>query len=151
MHDRDDGNPLNNEPTNLYWGTRRENVADSVRHGTHVAPPPKVTAEQVAEIRRAVPKERFNVFRDGKVHIMERRCKTCIWSPNSPLRARADEMHAETEPKLSAIICHSTLGTDENAACRGHLDNGCTVLQLAVRMGVVEWVRNVWDVPDLPE
>ena len=31
-----DGNPGNNVPDNLYWGTHAENVRDSVRHGTHV-------------------------------------------------------------------------------------------------------------------
>lgn len=31
-----DGNPLNNAPSNLAWGTRTENVADAIKHGTHV-------------------------------------------------------------------------------------------------------------------
>lgn len=30
-----DGDPLNNHPDNLRWGTLRENHEDSVRHGTH--------------------------------------------------------------------------------------------------------------------
>lgn len=30
-----DGNPSNNVPENLRWGTGRENSLDSVRHGTH--------------------------------------------------------------------------------------------------------------------
>jgi DNA-binding transcriptional regulator YiaG len=30
-----DGNRLNNEPSNLKYGTRSENVIDSIRHGTH--------------------------------------------------------------------------------------------------------------------
>lgn len=30
-----DGDQLNNIATNLKWGTRSENVQDSVRHGTH--------------------------------------------------------------------------------------------------------------------
>ncbi len=29
-----DGNPANNRPENLRWGTRAENAADSIRHGT---------------------------------------------------------------------------------------------------------------------
>lgn len=30
-----DGNPANNRPGNLRWGTRGENVLDTVRHGTN--------------------------------------------------------------------------------------------------------------------
>lgn len=29
-----DGNNINNNVDNLYWGTHKENVADSIRHGT---------------------------------------------------------------------------------------------------------------------
>lgn len=31
-----DGDPSNNRVDNLKWGTRSENIRDSVRHGTHV-------------------------------------------------------------------------------------------------------------------
>lgn len=31
-----DGDPLNNTLDNLRWGTRSDNLLDSVRHGTHV-------------------------------------------------------------------------------------------------------------------
>jgi hypothetical protein len=30
-----DGNPANNAPGNLRWGTRGENILDTVRHGTN--------------------------------------------------------------------------------------------------------------------
>lgn len=30
-----DGNRTNNRPTNLRWATRKENIADAFRHGTH--------------------------------------------------------------------------------------------------------------------
>lgn len=96
--------------------------------------------------------EQFNVYRHGRVHIQRAMCPTCIWRSGSVIdRERVEQMDRDANADLSAIVCHETLATDENAACRGHLDRGCTVLQLAVRMGVVEWVRNVWDVPDLPE
>lgn len=29
-----DGNPLNNDPKNLCWGTQKQNVHDSIKHGT---------------------------------------------------------------------------------------------------------------------
>jgi hypothetical protein len=53
-----DGNPLNNTVTNLRWATRAENIADAIRHGTHVAPigerhgMTRVTDAEVREIRR---------------------------------------------------------------------------------------------------
>lgn len=39
-----DGNKLNNNLSNLRWGTRKENVSDMMRHGTY-SPPPKKTGE----------------------------------------------------------------------------------------------------------
>ncbi len=53
-----DGNPANNVPSNLEWGTRQENEADKVRHGTvskrfgERHPQAILTAEQVLAIRR---------------------------------------------------------------------------------------------------
>ena len=55
-----DGDPWNNDPSNLYWGTPQDNVADAVRHGTHSPPPVmpgtkhpncKLTDAQVEAIR----------------------------------------------------------------------------------------------------
>lgn len=31
-----DGNPNNNAESNLYWGTKKQNMADQVKHGTRV-------------------------------------------------------------------------------------------------------------------
>lgn len=87
----------------------------------------------------------FNVFRDGKVHIQRAMCPTCIFRPGSPIpQARRDEMRAAAEAAGSTIVCHETLATDNNAACRGHLDAGCPVLSVAAKADVVEWVREVW-------
>ncbi len=53
-----DDRPLNNDPANLYWGTRSENRADAVRNGRpggargERVNTAKLTAEQVMEIRR---------------------------------------------------------------------------------------------------
>lgn len=30
------GNHADNRPDNLKWGTRKENIADSIKHGTHI-------------------------------------------------------------------------------------------------------------------
>lgn len=34
-----DGNPANNRPGNLRWGTHSQNVQDAIAHGTHVSHP----------------------------------------------------------------------------------------------------------------
>jgi len=51
-----DGNQLNNHLSNLRYGTRKENAADSFRHGTfalgEVNGKSKLSADQVHEIRR---------------------------------------------------------------------------------------------------
>lgn len=44
-----DGDPTNNDPSNLYWGSKKENRQDSVRHGTHGYI--KLTKEEVDTIR----------------------------------------------------------------------------------------------------
>lgn len=55
-----DGDFTNNDPSNLRWGTSKENTADSLRHGTFSPPPhwngsqhpnAKLTEADVAEIR----------------------------------------------------------------------------------------------------
>jgi hypothetical protein len=51
-----DGNFLNNDMENICWGTRKENAADRVRHGTDASgernPMAKLTRETVAAMRR---------------------------------------------------------------------------------------------------
>lgn len=57
-----DGNPLNCHATNLYWGTRTENVQDMLRHSTWAKTHPnsqgslhhmaKLTEEDIKDIRR---------------------------------------------------------------------------------------------------
>jgi len=55
-----DGNPQNNNIDNLYAGTQKQNIADSIKHGTHSSlsykgenhPRATITWEQVNEIRR---------------------------------------------------------------------------------------------------
>ena len=51
-----DGDRLNNRANNLCWGTRKENMADAIKHGRTTAgikhPMVKVTEETVHHIRR---------------------------------------------------------------------------------------------------
>lgn len=52
-----DGNPANNKLENLCWGTRKENRADSIRHGTFLKgerhPLAKLTVLDVEKIRQS--------------------------------------------------------------------------------------------------
>lgn len=56
-----DGNPLNNNLSNLKWGTYKENADDSTRHGTTQRgtknPNNKLTEPQVLAIRRRLKRE----------------------------------------------------------------------------------------------
>jgi hypothetical protein len=45
-----DGNPTNNVPSNLYWGTRKDNCIDTLRHGRNRNA--KLTVEQGDEVIR---------------------------------------------------------------------------------------------------
>ena len=53
-----DGNPLNNRPSNLRWDTRAGNMADTLRHGTHNRGTrngaAKLEPAQVYEVRRRI-------------------------------------------------------------------------------------------------
>lgn len=48
-----DGNTFNNDKSNLYWGTRSNNIQDSIRHGTHGCYK-KLTPEQVVRIKELI-------------------------------------------------------------------------------------------------
>lgn len=61
QHDgcHDDGDTGNNHLSNLYWGTKKENAQDRIRHGTQSrgsnSGMSKLTDEQVAEIVAHIP------------------------------------------------------------------------------------------------
>lgn len=85
-----------------------------------------------------------NVYRDGKVHVLKRQCKTCIFGTRSPVDIeRTQGMKEEADRDNSTIVCHSTLLNEDqdNAACRGYFDQrSSATLRLAESMGVVEFV-----------
>lgn len=84
-----------------------------------------------------------NTYRDGRIHVCRRMCSTCIFRPGNLMHlrpGRVDEMVSEAVAAESTIVCHSTLDGD-NAACRGFYDRHRTsTLQIAERMGVIEFV-----------
>lgn len=83
----------------------------------------------------------FNIYRDGFVHVMSKRCSTCIYGAHSPVdKPRREEVAGSAIDAESTIICHKTLGTGENAACRGFFDLTPTQpLQVASRLGLVRF------------
>lgn len=82
-------------------------------------------------------------YRDGQVHVLDRRCATCIFRPGNPMRlsrGRVAGMVRGAVGNGSAIPCHSTLGTTTPAICRGYWDGYASrvfVLRLAQALGVV--------------
>lgn len=70
---------------------------------------------------------RHNVYRDGKLHVCDQMCETCIFRPGNLMHlteGRAEEMANEAIFNQSVIVCHKTLGNKpkQNAACRGFVD-----------------------------
>lgn len=86
---------------------------------------------------------RNNCFRGGKVHVRKVKCKTCIFHPGNKMHlppGRRDGMVQEATASHGAIVCHSTLGTNENAVCRGFFDMHATqALRLATAMNAIEY------------
>lgn len=86
---------------------------------------------------------RDNIYRDGKVHVCAEMCPTCVFRPGNLMHlepGRLREMVDRARKDESTIVCHSTLYTDERAACRGFFDRYATApLQIAERLGMIEW------------
>ncbi len=90
---------------------------------------------------------RFNVFRDGKVHVLSRECATCIFNPATrPVEgSRVAGLVRDTmDTDGSTVVCHSTIYKDDerkHAVCRGWLDRlgqRDGLLQVAERLGIIE-------------
>lgn len=83
---------------------------------------------------------RFNVYRNGKMHVCAKMCETCIYRKDSPLfdvRIKSEAKRSDT-----AVICHSTLKADQKLVCAGFYAHDKTpTLQLAERMGIVVKVQ----------
>ena len=69
-----DGNPLNNRLENLCWGTKLENEADKVRHGTARRLP--LTAEEVRDIRVSPKRQQELASRYGVTQSLVSRIKS---------------------------------------------------------------------------
>lgn len=74
-----DGNPTNNQPSNLKWGTSQENKWDTVAMGNH-------QCSNRTHCPRQHPLKEPNLVR-AKVLIGERMCKACGWARDTLRRA----------------------------------------------------------------
>lgn len=87
---------------------------------------------------------KHNVYREGKIHVCESMCKTCIFRPGNLMKlepGRVEGMVADSLAKQSVIICHSTLDGD-NAVCAGFAKKHRTLpLALAELTGNIEYVE----------
>lgn len=72
-----DGDPANNHVENLRWGTRSENLRDSVRHGTH-----HWAAKTHCPQGHPYDSENTHKTRDGR-----RMCRACLRERNRVTRA----------------------------------------------------------------
>lgn len=84
----------------------------------------------------------FNIFREGKVHVVRPVCATCIYRPLSA--GVGDAIVAKARAEDNVVVCHSTLGTKENAVCGGYFAaERTTPIVLAKLMGNIEYVKPV--------
>lgn len=88
-----------------------------------------------------------NVFRNDRVHVLARKCDTCIFHPGNRMqlsRGRVKELANAALRNGTAIICHETLSTGGQAICRGFYDRygeQVAVLQIAQRMELIAEVE----------
>lgn len=82
---------------------------------------------------------KFNAYRNDKIHVVKGMCKTCVYRPDSTVYKNPIIDKAIKDG--TAVICHSTLGTKENAVCGGFYINDPTLtLRLAEAMNKIEFV-----------
>jgi hypothetical protein len=65
-------------------------------------------------------------------------CNTCIFRPGNLMhldRGRVAQMARDSRAKEGHIVCHSTLGTEQPAICRGYADKADHGRSLALRLG----------------
>ena len=84
-----------------------------------------------------------NVFNEGVIHVCRAMCSTCIFRPGNLMdleEGRVEGMIKDAVADESTIVCHQTLDTPQNAACRGFFDRHKTQpLQIAERLDVIRW------------
>ncbi len=84
------------------------------------------------------------IVADGKVHVLLRQCKTCIFRPDSDseLVEARERMTKQALKEDTAIVCHETLSGEE-CICRGffsHHWRDVWRLRLAVALQRIKFV-----------
>lgn len=89
-----------------------------------------------------------NVFNNGRVHVMERKCDTCIYRPGNLMKlqeGRREQMEEDAIRDGGQIVCHKTIRgqRDQESTCRGFFDvaKHKTLLAVAERLGIIKWTR----------
>jgi hypothetical protein len=89
---------------------------------------------------------RTDVYRDGKVHVMERKCDTCIYRPGNLMHlepGRKDTMQADAIRDQGVIPCHQTIhgSRKHESVCRGFFDVAKHegLLAVAERLDIIEF------------
>lgn len=88
--------------------------------------------------------QEHNNFRDGRVHVVSKKCSTCIFRPGNLMGLRAGRVKGMVEESIESggvITCHKTLGTDANAICRGYYDSYgevIPVLKIAAELDMID-------------
>lgn len=89
---------------------------------------------------------RFNVYANGRVHVLEDRCSTCIFRPGNLMHLDSGRLRELVQSTVdggdgSTIVCHQTLDADQNAVCRGWLESAAgradSLMRLARAAGVI--------------
>lgn len=95
-------------------------------------------------------------FRDGRIHVMGKKCSTCVFLPGNRMRLEPGRVKALLDENLaadSALQCHKTLPYAADplppAICRGFYDHPRSVesfpLRLGRDMGIIEFDEEVDD------
>lgn len=117
------------------------------RAGVHL--PARRDGSRQGALSRVSEEEIHEVYRDQKVHVLEDRCKSCIFRSVNDGRilglkpGRVSGMVLEAREMGGVIPCHMTIRRDDvkPAICRGYWDlpRRPEILDLAVAMDVVEF------------
>ena len=90
-----------------------------------------------------MPRSSKKVFRDGKVHVMAKKCATCIFRPGNLMHlepGRVKWIVKEATKAESCIPCHETTHgqAEGEAICRGFYDRFPTLpIRLAEAMNLL--------------
>lgn len=105
-----DGDRLNARASNLRWGTRSENVADAISHGTHEMSRRAVCPRDHALIEPNLVIHKLRVGRRG--------CCACKKARDRIQRYPYLDMQAESDHLYASIMAGAAIGTGRHAAGR---------------------------------